>query len=93
MMWVKGVTCSRTRMYLCVPRHGRGLWLLPGSSGGLLGPARPLLEPSAVPGGLCPVRPLLSSALAPALTGGLDQHQLSTGCQICSLLPPDHSPP
>lgn len=33
------------------------------------------------------MRALLSRAFAPVLTGGLDQHQLSAGCQIGSLLP------
>lgn len=47
---------SRTRMHLCVPSHSRRLWLLSGSSGGLLGPAGPLLGSCTVPGGPCPVR-------------------------------------
>lgn len=37
------------------------------------------------------MRALLSGDLAPVLTGGLDRHQLSGGCQICS--PPTPPPP
>lgn len=54
--WVQGGLCSRMQVYLCVSRHSCRLWLLPGSSCGLLGPARPLLRPCAVPRGPCHVR-------------------------------------
>ena len=43
----------QTSMYLCIRRHSCGLRLLSGLCCGLLGPARPLLQPRAVPGGLC----------------------------------------
>lgn len=65
--WVHGGTRSRAQMYLCVPRNSCHLWLLPGSCGGLLGPARPLLQPCAVPGGPSPVKATAVQRLWPVL--------------------------
>lgn len=91
---------SRVHGCVCALRHRCHLWLLPGSSCGLLGPTRPFLKPCALRGSPCPMKPSPPGDCEPVLTpqpGGPGAEMCWTTRgpsigSICSLLSSCSSP-